>query len=210
MELIHYSHSAYSQLISLQNGPQQVQTVPSFHSEDADFKIEIDMTLSRISSHRSSFSQSASQRLSSSARVASCKLRGHDCMDKAEKNEGKQIKVSFRRLASMNKLELPFLLLGSIGAAIHGVIPPVFGILLSNSVKMFFEPPHQLSKEASAWSLAYVEFGGIGLLVISIQQYFFGVAGGKLIQRVRSMCFQKVVHQEIGWFDEPTNSRFVK
>ncbi|KAH7545097.1 hypothetical protein FEM48_Zijuj01G0057100 [Ziziphus jujuba var. spinosa] len=41
---------------------------------------------------------------------------------------------------------------------------------------------------------------------IQVQTYSFGVAGARLIQRIRSMTFQKVVHQEIGWFDDPANS----
>ncbi|MCI16475.1 ABC transporter B family member 9-like, partial [Trifolium medium] len=36
--------------------------------------------------------------------------------------------------------------------------------------------------------------------------YFFGIAGGKLIERIRSLTFEKIVHQEIRWFDDPANS----
>lgn len=36
-----------------------------------------------------------------------------------------------------------------------------------------------------------------------MQNYFFGMAGSKLIRRMRSLTFQKVVHQEISWFDDP-------
>ncbi|CAH9079456.1 unnamed protein product [Cuscuta europaea] len=38
------------------------------------------------------------------------------------------------------------------------------------------------------------------------KDFFFGVAGGKLIQRIRSLTFKKVVYQEITWFDHPSNS----
>ncbi|KAF8668023.1 hypothetical protein HU200_052470 [Digitaria exilis] len=31
--------------------------------------------------------------------------------------------------------------------------------------------------------------------------------GGKLIERIRALSFTRVVYQEIGWFDDPTNSR---
>jgi ATP-binding cassette subfamily B (MDR/TAP) protein 1 len=36
--------------------------------------------------------------------------------------------------------------------------------------------------------------------------YCFAVAGGRLVQRVRSLTFSKVVYQEIGWFDDIENS----
>ncbi|XVE88303.1 hypothetical protein DITRI_Ditri19aG0059200 [Diplodiscus trichospermus] len=48
--------------------------------------------------------------------------------------------------------------------------------------------------------------GLVSLLVGPLQNYFFGVAGGKLIQRIRSLTFEKVVHQDISCFDDPANS----
>ncbi|KAJ0081187.1 hypothetical protein Patl1_10099 [Pistacia atlantica] len=51
----------------------------------------------------------------------------------------------------------------------------------------------------------------IGSLAASIHgvvlpNYFFGIAGGRLIKRIRTLTFDKVVHQEISWFDDPANS----
>jgi len=37
----------------------------------------------------------------------------------------------------------------------------------------------------------------------------FGIAGGKLVERVRSMTFQSIMRQEINWFDKPEHSRYV-
>ncbi|CBI30804.3 unnamed protein product, partial [Vitis vinifera] len=98
------------------------------------------------------------------------------------------------------------LLLGSIAAGIHGVIFPIFGLLLSTAIKIFFEPPNELKKDSRFWALMFVGLGVLTLMVVPVQNYFFGVAGGKLIQRIRSLSFEKVVHQEISWFDDPANS----
>ncbi|CDY48003.1 BnaA04g26870D [Brassica napus] len=38
------------------------------------------------------------------------------------------------------------------------------------------------------------------------QTFFFAIAGCKLVKRIRSMCFEKVVHMEVGWFDESEHS----
>jgi len=48
--------------------------------------------------------------------------------------------------------------------------------------------------------------GLASFVVYPSQTYLFSVAGCKLIQRIRSMCFEKVVHMEVGWFDEPEHS----
>nr|CAD1834787.1 unnamed protein product [Ananas comosus var. bracteatus] len=114
--------------------------------------------------------------------------------------------VPITRLISLNKPEIPVLLLGSIAAAIHGVLFPVFGILLSISIKIFFEEPHQLQKDSNFWTSMYVVLGITALFVIPIENFLFGVAGGRLVERIRSMSFQRIIHQEINWFDDPRNS----
>ncbi|XP_024022964.1 ABC transporter B family member 11 [Morus notabilis] len=114
--------------------------------------------------------------------------------------------VSLRRLALLNKPEAPVLLLGTIAAAVNGVILPVFGLLLSGIVKTFFEPPHELRKDSEFWALVFVGLGVTTMLVSPSRGYFFAVAGCKLIKRMRSMCFEKVVYMEVSWFDEGEHS----
>lgn len=117
------------------------------------------------------------------------------------------------RLARLNKPEAPQLLLGSVAACAHGVVWPVFGLFISKTITVMFEPPHEdddkLRKDAKFWSLAYVGLGIITMMVVPVQNYFFGVAGAKLIQRIRCLSFEKIVHQEISWFDDLKNSRCV-
>eukprot|EP01018_Ginkgo_biloba_P014324 Gb_13826 [translate_table: standard] len=38
--------------------------------------------------------------------------------------------------------------------------------------------------------------------------YFFAVTCGRLVRHIRSLTFEKVVHQDIGWCDENKNSRW--
>jgi ATP-binding cassette subfamily B (MDR/TAP) protein 1 len=63
-------------------------------------------------------------------------------------------------------------------------------------------------------SLAAAIHGAIGLGTVSMVSrlangFLFATAGGKLIERVRALAFQSIVHQEIAWFDDPINSRSV-
>lgn len=114
--------------------------------------------------------------------------------------------VPLYRLAQLNKPEIPVLLLGTIAAIAAGVIMPIFGILLSYIIKTFYEPPHKLHKDSQFWALMFVVLALVSLLVHPLKSYFFAVAGCKLIQRVRSMCFEKVVFMEISWFDRGDHS----
>ncbi|XP_026435584.1 ABC transporter B family member 11-like isoform X2 [Papaver somniferum] len=114
--------------------------------------------------------------------------------------------IPLRRLACLNKPELPFLLLGGVFAAINGAIFPAFSIMLSSIIKTFFEPPDELRKDSGFWALMFVVLGAVTFVAAPARTYFFAVAGCRLIKRVRLMCFKKVVHMDIGWFDDSEHS----
>lgn len=116
------------------------------------------------------------------------------------------LEVPLYRLAYLNKPEIPVLLLGTLAAVANGVIMPIFGLMLSEMVKTFYEPADKLRKDSKFWALIFVALGVASFLIFPGRFYFFAVAGGKLIKRVRKMCFEKAIHMEISWFDEAEHS----
>uniref|UniRef100_A0A0D3ESV3 MDR-like ABC transporter n=1 Tax=Oryza barthii TaxID=65489 RepID=A0A0D3ESV3_9ORYZ len=94
----------------------------------------------------------------------------------------------------------------SIAASVHGVILPLYGIIMPGVLKSFYEPPDQLRKDSRFWALMSVVLGVACLISIPAEYFLFGIAGGKLIQRVRTLSFQRIMHQEVAWFDKPSNS----
>ncbi|CAH8390935.1 unnamed protein product [Eruca vesicaria subsp. sativa] len=114
--------------------------------------------------------------------------------------------VSITRIAALNKPEAPILILGTLVCALDGTIFPIFGLLLAKVIIAFFQPPHELRSDSRFWSIVFVLLGVLSLVVYPTHMTLFAVAGGRLIRRIRSMCFEKVVHMEVGWFDEPENS----
>ncbi|XP_052201325.1 ABC transporter B family member 9 [Diospyros lotus] len=217
-ELIKNPDGAYSQLVHLQEGTKNAEEEHQMEKDNVDFNWDGDVTMGRSASQRLSMRRSISRGSSSSRHSFTIsyglsapigiqtEIEGEEIDHKTESEEGKRHRVSLKRLAYLNKPELPVLVLGSIAAGVHGVIFPVFGLLLSSAIKIFFEPPSELKKDSRFWGLMFVTLGCITLIAIPIQNYFFGVAGGKLIQRIRSLSFEKVVHQEVSWFDDPKNS----
>uniref|UniRef100_A0A0E0JMU0 MDR-like ABC transporter n=1 Tax=Oryza punctata TaxID=4537 RepID=A0A0E0JMU0_ORYPU len=126
---------------------------------------------------------------------------------KVEHSDSQGIKKTpFGRLFNLNKPEVPVLLLGSIAASVHGVIFPLFGIIMPGVLKSFYEPPDQLRKDSRFWALMSVVLGVACLISIAAEYFLFGIAGGKLIQRVRTLSFERIMHQEVAWFDKPSNS----
>ncbi|CAM6028990.1 unnamed protein product [Sphagnum balticum] len=114
--------------------------------------------------------------------------------------------TSLFRLVALNKPELPFFILGSLAAVGTGLMFPISGLLISNFIKAFFLPNvHQLRHEADKWALVYGLMAIGGFLVIPIQYSSFGLIGQRLIRRVRRIVFERIVRQEVAWFDEDDN-----
>ncbi len=221
--MIRESDGAYSQLVRLQEGANEAEDNRTSNTDKTDTSFDIDKSIARSGSQRLSMGRSLSRGSSGSRRsftisyavpgaisVYETEENGEESYARNELDIEKRKNVSIKRLAYLNKTEVPVLIVGSIAAAIQGVIFPLFGLLLSSAIKMFYEPPRQLQKDSRFWALVYVGLGCVALAVLPVQNYFFGVAGGKLIQRIRSLTFEKVVHQQISWFDDPANSRCVK
>ncbi|XVF40227.1 hypothetical protein PTKIN_Ptkin01aG0094700 [Pterospermum kingtungense] len=220
-ELIRDPEGAYSQLVRLQEGATEGEGARGKEAEKSDTTSDINKAITRSGSRSLSLSLRRSiSRNSSSSRQSFtynfglpgplnfCETEeaGIESSVRDEIDIERRKSVSIKRLASLNKSEAPVLLVGSFAAAVNGLVFPIFGFLFSSVIKSFFEPPHKLLKDARMWALCYVGLGLIVLLVGPVQNYFFGVAGGKLIQRIRSFTFEKVVHQNISWFDDPANS----
>ncbi|KAE8703555.1 ABC transporter B family member 12 [Hibiscus syriacus] len=211
-ELLKDPEGAYSQLIRLQEinkGSEKVADVSDITPElfrQSSLKRSLKRSISRESSmgnsgHHSfsvSFGLPAGMNVNDSAMV--------DTKDHSEQPLKQPPDVSILRLAYLNKPEIPVILFGIISAAANGVILPIFGILISRMINMFYKPPNVLKKDSRFWALIFMTLGLASFLSILARTYFFSVAGCKLIQRIRSICFEKVVHMEVGWFDEPDNS----
>ncbi|KAF6172248.1 hypothetical protein GIB67_024870 [Kingdonia uniflora] len=191
------SNGAYNQLIRLQNGNQESEMKstndPHKQEDTKDYQIKSDQCLS-IEGPSNFLSPSKSSARPTTTTVVN-----------TEKTPP-QHEVPLRRLALLSKPEFPILLIGSCFSVINGFVFPVFGALLSSIIHTFFKPPNLLRKESNFWLWMFATLGVVSFTCSTGRGYFFAMAGSRLIKRVRSMSFQKVVSMEIGWFDEPQHS----
>ncbi|CAL4974577.1 unnamed protein product [Urochloa decumbens] len=208
-ELIMNPDGPYSQLIRLQESQEEEQKIDR-HVSDSRSKsrsLSLKRSISRGSAGNSSrhsltlpFGMPGSVEL----------LEGNDADRENWKEQDDDSEAPKKdpmgRLAGLNKPELPILLLGALAAGVHGVLFPMFGLMISNAIKTFYEPPHKLKKDASFWGLMCVVLGIVSIISIPVEYFLFGVAGGKLIERIRALSFRSIVHQDVAWFDDPKNS----
>ncbi|KAJ0695924.1 putative ABC-type xenobiotic transporter [Helianthus annuus] len=183
-QLLQDLEGAYAQLIRLQHANNDSI---SHGSEDQEISMELTTTSSQKIPHLP---------LSSGS---------HHSMEE-EAVSKKPPEVPLRRLAYLNKPELPILIMGAIAAITNGAVLPTFGILISNMIKTFYEPSHKMKSDSKFWAIMFILLGVVSCISLPARTYFFSVAGCKLIKRMRSLCFEKVINMEIGWFDKPENS----
>ncbi|GJM94530.1 hypothetical protein PR202_ga11180 [Eleusine coracana subsp. coracana] len=207
-ELLRDPEGAYSQLIRLQEASRDTESA-NYQSKarrkgDSGVSIGKQLSINLPPSQRSPQNNNRNRSFSVSFNVP----LESDANDRSSHKVHEEIEqeVPLSRLASLNKPEIPVLILGSIASAVSGVIFPIFAILLSNVIKAFYEPPHILRKEAEFWSSMFLVVGVVYFLSLPLGSYLFSVAGCKLIRRIRLMAFEKVVNMEIEWFDYPENS----
>ena len=211
-ELVLNPEGAYSQLIRLQENHEEDQKVDRrmLDPRSKSTSLSLRRSISRDSAGNSSrHSFTLPFGLPGSVELP----EGNDTHGENQKeldgNGEVPKKAPMGRLARLNKPELPIILLGSLAAAVHGVLFPMFGIMIGSAIKTFYEPPEKLRKDSSFWALMCVVLGILSIISIPAELFLFGIAGGKLIERIRAMSFQSIVHQEVAWFDDPKNSRFV-
>ncbi|KAF2304814.1 hypothetical protein GH714_038039 [Hevea brasiliensis] len=213
-ELLSDPDGAYSQLVRLQEVNKDSERVAESHKRSdlssesfrqSSQRISLQRAISRASSgvgNSSRHSFSVSFGLPTGIYVTGNSQEQNDFSPPQEETP----EVPLHRLAHLNKPEIPVLAIGTIAACINGVILPILGTLLSRVIKSFYEPPHELRKDTKFWAIIFMILGVTSFLGFPSQYYFFGVAGNRLIQRIRTICFEKVVHMEVGWFDDPDNS----
>jgi ATP-binding cassette, subfamily B (MDR/TAP), member 1 len=207
-ELITDSNGAYSQLIRLQEVNAKRNRIHGVDSNRIQTASHTAKSMSGHSSRKPSFERSISTH-SPQHRSAGNPHAFSSIEQEAKKvDDVKSGKKVFRRLLHLHKPETPILLLGCTAAVANGAILPVFGLLISSVIKTFYEPPQKLRKDSVFWAEMYVMLGVISMLIMPVQYSMFNIAGGKLIERIRAVSFTRVVYQEIGWFDDPLNSRY--
>jgi ATP-binding cassette subfamily B (MDR/TAP) protein 1 len=206
-------NGVYSQLIRLQETHEEEEKKLDHHISDSRSKsrsLSFKRSISRDSAGNSSrHSLALPFGLPGSVEL----LEGNDSTVGEQTEQGGdgevQQKAPIGRLARLNKPEVPILLLATLAAGVHGVLFPMFGVMISNAIKTFFEPADKLKKDASFWGLMCVVLGIISIISIPVEYFMFGIAGGKLVERVRALSFRSIIHQEVAWFDDPRNSRLV-
>uniref|UniRef100_A0A8C5IKI1 Bile salt export pump n=1 Tax=Junco hyemalis TaxID=40217 RepID=A0A8C5IKI1_JUNHY len=115
--------------------------------------------------------------------------------------------VPFTRILKYNASEWPYLVLGSLAAAVNGAVNPLYALLFSQILGTFsiLDEENQ-KKQINGVCVLFVLVGVLSFLTQFLQGYTFARSGELLTRRLRKIGFQAMLGQDIGWFDDRKNS----
>ncbi|KAG7464134.1 hypothetical protein MATL_G00183980 [Megalops atlanticus] len=111
------------------------------------------------------------------------------------------------RILKYNAPEWPYMVFGSIGAAVNGGVSPLYSLLFSQILGTFaMLDPGEQRAQIDGICLLFVLIGVVSFFTQILQGYSFSKSGELLTRRLRHLGFQAMLGQEIGWFDDHRNS----
>mmetsp|Transcript_42048 Transcript_42048/g.30259 ORF Transcript_42048/g.30259 Transcript_42048/m.30259 type:complete len:197 (-) Transcript_42048:1653-2243(-) len=122
--------------------------------------------------------------------------------------ERKQAKINFaERLAPYNT-PLTYVIIGFITTVCLGVIQPMFGIFMTNSLFAMNETGdyHQMKVDLRTWVLAMFATAIFGAFCQGIGKYYLAHVGENISMNMRSVIYTSIMKKEIGWHDDRENA----
>uniref|UniRef100_A0A8C0FTK6 Bile salt export pump n=1 Tax=Bubo bubo TaxID=30461 RepID=A0A8C0FTK6_BUBBB len=119
------------------------------------------------------------------------------------------IPVPFTRILKYNASEWPYMVLGSLAAAVNGAVSPLYALLFSQILGVFSTGNSSLiwvNFLSDPLFCGYFFLYNICIYSYAPQGYTFAKSGELLTRRLRKIGFQAMLGQDIGWFDDRKNS----
>uniref|UniRef100_A0A8C0VWC0 Bile salt export pump n=1 Tax=Cyanistes caeruleus TaxID=156563 RepID=A0A8C0VWC0_CYACU len=113
--------------------------------------------------------------------------------------------VSFTRILKYNASEWPYLVLGSLAAAVNGAVNPLYALLFSQILGVCYDNILKCIS-INGVCVLFVLVGVVSFFTQFLQGYTFAKSGELLTRRLRKIGFQAMLGQDIGWFDDRKNS----
>lgn len=101
---------------------------------------------------------------------------------------------TLKKLVKLNKLELPYAVLGSIGAILTGIQVPLFALGITNMLTTFYSNSNsKIKHDVQVTAFLFLVVAAITVPMYLLQNYFFTVMGERITVRMRSEMFSGVI-----------------
>ncbi|NXN07396.1 ABCBB protein, partial [Indicator maculatus] len=127
--------------------------------------------------------------------------------DDGEANKEDAKPVPFTRILKYNASEWPYMVVGSLAAAVNGAVNPLYALLFSQILGTFsILDEEEQRNQINGVCLLFVIIGTLSFFTQFLQGYTFAKSGELLTRRLRKLGFKAMLGQDIGWFDDRNNS----
>ncbi|RAL10080.1 ABC multidrug transporter Mdr1 [Aspergillus homomorphus CBS 101889] len=112
-------------------------------------------------------------------------------------------------IASFNRPEILYMLVGLVFAVLSGGGQPTQAVLYAKAISTLSLPASESAKirhDGAFWALMFFVVGIAQFINLSINGAAFAVCSERLIRRARSMAFRSMLRQDITFFDREENS----
>lgn len=206
------TNGAYAALVAAQRLQKSQEPEPSDDEKAAAAtEAELDKSASRQSAASTRNSIDPADERPGLARNTSTKSVSSKVL--AEKGQEGEVKYSLwtliKFIASFNKSEWHFMVLGLIFNIIAGAMQPVQGVFFAKSIVALSQPLSrgaQIRKDVDFWALMYLMIAFIQLLAMWTQGVSLAICSERLVHRARDMAFRHFLRQDIAFFDKDENS----
>ncbi|URD95330.1 ABC transporter transmembrane region [Musa troglodytarum] len=192
-QLMSHPTSAYASLVKLQETAHHQRPSPA---ESTSIGRPLSIKYSReLSARNTSFGASFRSDKDSGSRYA------------PEANDVAKAKpVSLKKLYSMVRPDWIFGVIGTLGAFVAGAQMPLFALGVTQALVSYYMVWETTQREVKKIALLFC--GGAVLTVFFhvIEHLNFGIMGERLTLRVRERMFGVILRNEIGWFDDMSNT----
>ncbi|XP_041979050.1 ATP-dependent translocase ABCB1 [Aricia agestis] len=115
--------------------------------------------------------------------------------------------VSFFNVIKLNKPEWKSITVASACSIVSGFAMPLLGLILGDFIGVLSNPdPDAVLAEVRRFALIFVGIGALTGITQFNVVFMYGIAGEYLTARLRKLMFEKILQQEIGFFDDKNNS----
>uniref|UniRef100_A0A8B9D3Q6 Bile salt export pump n=1 Tax=Anser cygnoides TaxID=8845 RepID=A0A8B9D3Q6_ANSCY len=193
----------YFMLVTLQSKGDAALTRAATESKCLDF---FNKTIS-VFLHRASLRQRSRSQLSNVVPDPPLSIAGDQAESEPVVVEEDIKPVPFTRILKYNASEWPYMVLGSLGAAVNGAVSPLYALLFSQILGTFSVLDEEERKtQINGVCLLFVFIGLLSFFTQFLQGYTFAKSGELLTRRLRKIGFRAMLGQDIGWFDDRRNS----
>eukprot|EP01134_Creolimax_fragrantissima_P004527 CFRG4527T1 len=105
-----------------------------------------------------------------------------------------------RRVYRLNKPEWPLFALGSVGAALVGLVWPMYAYYFGEIIFLLMQNDQD---EVNTMVVKFLVLAIVAFVGNLVNTVCFGYANERLIRRVRRMLFAAFMRQDIAWYDDP-------